>query len=120
MSNDNRRSVERYRSELALRLQADGLPVTLRRDDRLRLDPIYREAGDLWGLPDWSVITRNEAPRNLLEGVTEARQAAGADGKKFYAAAWSARTRHPEDSLFVLDTRTFAALVRDTTNWSRD
>jgi len=117
MSNDNRRSGERYRSELALRLQADGLPVTLRRDDRLRLDPIYREAGDLWGLPDWSVITRNEARRNLLEGVIEARGAAAEDGKKFYAAAWSARTRDPGESLFVIDTRTFAALVRCTTDW---
>ena len=118
MSNDNRRSGERYRASLALRLQADGLPVTLRRDDRVRLDPIHREAGDLWGLPDWTVVTRNEARRNLLEGVTEARLAARNDGKNFYAAAWSTRTSDPGESLFVLDTRTFAALVREMTAWS--
>ncbi|ROQ40966.1 hypothetical protein EDF46_0332 [Frondihabitans sp. PhB188] len=117
-----KRAGVRWRREVVMFLQAHGLPALQRRENRTRIDPVdgVDGHGDILGLDGWSVITRAERRPYFSSGIDEAREAAEQAGNPFYAGVWSRPGHEPSAGYVVIDLRTFATLVRRTTEWAEE
>ena len=108
---------EAFRAGLALSLRERGIPASSARTaDVRRLEPVENmEHGDLWGVPDWALITRTESRRQLAPAVRQAEAACRADSKTYAAAVWRS-TPTLGGGLVVLSWANFVHLVADKFN----
>jgi hypothetical protein len=110
----NRQQGIRFRELVTLVLANRGVTNATVRPDHGRLSTAVLaddELGDVQGLGDWLLNTRNEATRDLSGSLDHARHQADLESKKFAAVAFHRPGRPAEDSYVLTTLADFAAML---------
>jgi hypothetical protein len=118
----NRTKSLRFRELVALALRADGLPVAVKPEPPRRVSEFFledREQGDIQGLSDWAINTRNEIHFDWSGALNEAARDAEHDGKKNAALIQMRRDSSIGQAFVVMTFDTFSRVLRDELDRSR-
>lgn len=102
-----------FRKVLVLLLRLSGVEVQAKPSRTRHSDDADRPAGDIWGVPQWTILTRKEVTLDLSGGLRAAKAAGAADHNPKSATVWAKKGSPAEESYVVMDFETFTKILQE-------
>lgn len=89
----NKAAAAHFRAEVLLAFHQHGFTSAHRSPETKNAPESKRVHGDIRGLPDWTIATRNQRDLSLAEAADEVEREARAEGSRFWVSVQARRDR---------------------------